>query len=83
MIIVDFLQYIDYPETTSDEGGKIYYEVREGARLHFISFETRQIEKVATDLKLHNLLSIFDNHRSKLYANLHSKNQEVFYLYRM
>ena len=73
-----FIQYIDYPETTSDEGGKIYYEVREGARLHFISFETRQIEKVATDLKLHNLLSIFDNHRSKLYPNLHSKNQEFF-----
>ena len=54
--------------------------MREGARLHFISFETRQIEKVATDLKLHNLLSIFDNHRSKLYPNLHSKNQEFFLL---
>ena len=30
----------------SEEGGKVCYETREGARLHFISFETRQIEKV-------------------------------------
>ena len=31
---------------STDEGGKVCYETREGARLHFISFETRQIEKV-------------------------------------
>ena len=30
----------------TEEGGKVCYETREGARLHFISFETRQIEKV-------------------------------------
>ena len=29
----------------SDAGSKVCYEVSEGARLHFIKFETRQIEK--------------------------------------
>ena len=36
----------------SDEGGKVCYETREGARLHFISFETRQIEKVQIQFKI-------------------------------
>ena len=31
----------------NEEGGKVGYEVSEGARLHFIKFETRQIEKVS------------------------------------
>ena len=42
----------DDPPTTqqcarrkSDAGSKVCYEVSEGARLHFIKFETRQIEK--------------------------------------
>ena len=44
---------LSFLESTFDEGGKVGYEVREGARLHFITFETRQVEKVYTNLKLH------------------------------
>ena len=43
--------FISTSGNTTDEGGKICYEVQDGARLHFISFETRQIEKVHFNLK--------------------------------